>query len=421
MPDPVALNPNTQTPPAKKPDDKKKEYYPVKYDENHTAQMGSDNLFTGYNLVMNYGVDPLAEATGIVNSIPGRAMVVLTKEGVALYTGGVQHEVFGHGARNREAGCDPEHEFWPFPAQFGQMENFTCNKDLEQKVVATMGGSEANQEFSITIGQNMKIHGGNTSNAVLYLDTHFDTSNYIGIWDNPSLPDTSLSPFSEKEKSYPEFAPDISAYWEYMSRIEYEKLKQEHTVQEVHVQNLWNGPNFSYNNIRAGAVWNALDPYSWYLGYQAIKYIVTGKDGFNIPNFLPRTNFILGPNGPEYYLGLPFTISDVLIDPYIRTTANYDDNAFGAGVEARNIKLSLAKTEVLLDGNVHVWKNAQAFGISAGAGLYTNVIGNLWQPLDSLYLGTNMEVKTQGYVMSQPMEPGISWSAGLAYIPASRD
>jgi|GEM_PF-2278412 len=395
-----------------------KRYYPIRYDENHSPKMGADDLFAGYSLVMDWGVDPLARLARADKSIVGRALVMLTTEGLALYTGGVQHEIFGHGYRDREAGCEVEYDMWPFPIEFGQTRKEKCPVNLgpEHGIMDSMGGLEATQAFSVFTGQNIKLYGGNLSRAILYIDTHLDISNYIDVWNNPSIGASPFTPFSEKEQAYPTFKGDIVSYWHKMSIKEYEHLRQTKTEKEIYDEGLWQGPNFSYNNIRAGAVYNLLDPYTLYLGYQGFKYLFTGKADFNVPDYLPRTNFILSPNGPEYYLTWPVMAGKTLIEPQIRTTANKDKNAFGAGVAARNIQLNLRGTDVVLDGSVNVWKAPDGMGVSAEAGVQTNILGRLWKPLERFYLGGSVTAKTDGYVMAQPIEAGVSGAATLSYI-----
>ncbi len=397
-------------------------YYSLRYDDmDTTAKMGAHDLFTGYSLITDWVVEPFTKTIKADKKFIGRLFVMLTTEGVALYAGGIQHEVFGHGYRHREAGNELEHDFWPFPTKFGQFEikKYAADYDLNDEIMATMGGLEATQTLSVFTGQNIKLYGGNLSRAMLYLDTHLDISNYIGIWNNPSIGDSSLIPFSGKEQSYPSMEGDINWYWYKMAQKEYEHLRKNKTEKEIYDEGLWQGPNFSYNAIRVGAIYNLLDPYTLYLAFQSLKYLFKGKANFDVPDFLPRTNFILSPNGPEYYLTLPFMAGKTLVEPYVRTTFNKDKNAFGAGVTARNFKLGSGRTKLVLDGGIHLWKDKDGIGVSGELGLHSNIFAKLAKPLDKVYLGVTATAKTEGYMMAQPVEAGVSGAATLSYIPDS--
>lgn len=108
-----------------------------------------------------------------------------------------------------------------------------------------------------------------------------------------------------------------------------------------------------------------------------------------------------------------------LVEPYVRTTFNKDKNAFGAGVTARNFKLGSGRTKLVLDGGIHLWKDKDGIGVSGELGLHSNIFAKLAKPLDKVYLGVTATAKTEGYMMAQPVEAGVSGAATLSYIPDS--
>jgi len=407
-----------------KPVRPRRKSYPLRYDPDFSARSMGHNIFTGYNLGIDYVLEPLAVATRFENNGFGRLFVAIVYEAWALYAGGVQHEIGGHGGRYREIGCSPHHDMWPFPIKFGQITKYNCSftLNLEQDILTAMGGTEATQVLANITSRQMMLHGANVAKAIGYLDFHLDLSNYIGVWNNPGYSDGSLTPFTEDENNYPEHFGDIHAYWKYMSGKELAHLKQFHTLKEIHANNLWTGPNFSYNNIRAGAIWNAADPLTLFLAYQVLRYVFTGNKEFEIPDFLPRTNFVLSPEGPEYYLTLPFRVKETLFEPYLRSTFNYDKNAYGAGLDVFNIPIPIKSSHLVLEAGTHVWNAHQGPGVSASLGVHTNILGKAWRPLEKYYLSGGVIVKTDGYVFGQPLEQGGSWFVGLTYIaPVKED
>ena len=115
--------------------------------------------------------------------------------------------------------------------------------------------------------------------------------------------------------------------------------------------------------------------------------------------------------------GAILTAMNVFWRQFFRENFAHDLVAFGAGIEARNFKVNLAGTKLVLDGSLNVWTAPDGVGVSAEAGAQTNVLGKLWKPLGKLYLGATATAKTDGYVMAQPLDAGVSGAATLSYIP----
>jgi hypothetical protein len=254
----------------------------------------------------------------------------------------------------------------------------------------------------------MLLYGGNVFYALLYLDTKLDITNYILNWNNPSF--ASTSPFSTKDQTYP-FKGDIDRYWYLSTWLRKREMGKTHSAKEI--QEEWNGPSFSYYNIPVGAVWNMVDPHLIWLGYQTIRYLVTGNQGFETPDFLPRTNFVLGPQGPLYYLSFPFTAGNprVLFEPYINSTVNTvdsNDNTLGFGTDVLNVHFS-SLPNVAFRGSFNLWKTPEKWGGS-------NTLGIALEPKKRYRPSWGFDItgKTEGYVLGLPYESGFYADVKLA-------
>jgi hypothetical protein len=382
--------------------------YTLRYDPYFHMETGAHDLFALHQFVENEGISPAAESLGLKETRGGRALEFFPFTLIwSLYIGGLQHEIFGHGARNRENGCSTNHDVRFWQIKWGQaMSSDNCSdRSWLEEGLDSAGGIESTQVMSKIIAQQTAIGQGKYHSAWLYIDTKLDTTDYI-LANSPSNRRGIFYP-NLRGFNYLNYEYDIEAYWFEMSYARLNELVDQYGIKKVHDYNLWNGPNFSYRAIEAGAAWNMLDPTVWYSGYQVYDYIDTGKETFKPPSFLPRTNFILTTRGPDFYFRLPFmTDGSTLFDPYIRTTANYSENNYGAGLEVKNISLGAPfGTKFTADAEAHGWyKDGWKGGFGGGVGA-----GISGQFHESFSLGGGGYFKTKGPLMGKINDKGFQW------------
>lgn len=369
-------------------------------------QTGAQDLHT-IGLLANLGVQAASDKLGISSNVWGRLFQGLFIDlPLMFYTGGVAHEIWGHGARAREDGCSYSSNL----LKWGAISGLNCGDRVlseEQLIQITTGGTEATQYFAHFTAQQMMFRGsGSYPEALMYLDTKLDITNYILNWNNPQLgvlyPDQHNSTYN-----YPFInnQGDVSLYWEQMAYKRLSDLQKSYTLSEIAARGLWHGPNFNYSVLRAGAIWNSvLDPTLWLAAYQIGNYIASGEREFKMPVIWPRTNFVLTPAGPDFYLRLPFRFNHdkMMIDPYIRKTFNHSDNAYGAGYDLFQKYDERLSVRTGLD----VWEQSNKLGVSVRVGGDYQCLPGVWCRVMGAY-------KTDGYAFGQPQEKGITLSFGI--------
>jgi hypothetical protein len=271
-------------------------------------------------------------------------------------------------------------------------------------VLSTSGGLEATQYMGhFTLKQMMLRGKGSYAEALLYVDSIGDTVNYILNWGTPHgilIPNNGFG-------SYDPDLPlgkrgDVAEYWFKMAYLNLERLKQKYSLKEISDKHLWNGPNFSFGILQFGALYtSALNPAFLYSAYKVGDYIATGKTSFPMPRFLPFTNFVLGPEGPDFYLGLLARYGEenpVLSDSYVRMTGTYEEKAYGTGFGLTGRYKNWLTWRVGGDG----WKQSSGWGGGFRVG------GDFRIPGTPIILGANFSCKTHGYSFGQPADPGCS-------------
>jgi hypothetical protein len=389
------------------PPDSAKTPYLLQYDPKDTRQFlgdmptGAQNLYTLRLLLERKAIEPASEKLGTRNTGGGRFLQALVFDWpITLYTGGVMHEIWGHGAREREFGCYPSYNM----LHWG--ENSGCGGVLQTKeqdvLHDTSGGMEGTQYMGhFTLKQTMLRGRGSYAEALLHVDLIGDTVNYIFNWGTPG---SILSPyrnFGTYDYPFEYRRGDIANYWTDMAFLKLERLKQSYSLKEISDQNLWNGPNFPFGVLQFGALYTSvLNPAFIYSAYQIGNYIADGKTSYNMPRVLPATNFVLTPEGPDFYFRLLTRFGDknpVLFDPYVRRTGNYSDNAYGAGFDL----IGKPNDWLTWRGGGDIWKQFHGWGGGIRAGADIRI------PKTNVILGMDFSHKTFGYAFGQREEEGF--------------
>ncbi|MFA4967298.1 MAG: hypothetical protein WC624_03665, partial [Candidatus Margulisiibacteriota bacterium] len=355
-------------------------------------------------LLEHKAIEPASDKLGTRNTGGGRFLQALVFDfPITLYSGGVMHEIWGHGAIAREFGCYPSYNL----LHWGESSDsdYACYARLnkEQHILGGTGGMEATQYLGHFTFKQMMLRGqGSYAEALMHVDLIGDTVNYLFNWGTPK---TRLAPNpNEGNYDYPfkDGRGDIATYWTDMAYLRLERLKQSHSVKEISDKNLWNGPNFPFGVLQFGALWTSvLNPAFIHSAYHIGEYIADGKTSYAMPRVLPATNFVLTPEGPDFYFRLPTRFGDknpVLFDPYVRRTGNYSDNAYGTGFDLMGRQNSWLTWRAGGD----TWKQFRGWGGGIRAGADIRI------PNTNVILGADWSCKTFGYAFGQQEKAGCN-------------
>jgi len=334
-------------------------YYQIPvYPTNTTAAIGKAN-YTAFMFAANEVVNAIASKTGADENIVGRALQYGITVPLGLFQGIVQHET-GHGYRYWEQGVPVEYEF-------GVTNGRTCPQSdkelpLEARILMNGGGFEGNHALTNYIADQTMLYGGDARNSFLYFANKLNQTYYIAV-----------GPYARGEHKDNN---DVYNYVENMTELG------------------GGDPGFTRDDIRFGAYWNLADPTTLLTLYNSLRYVATGEKRYDIPDFLPRTGFLLTPLGPEYYFSTPFRYNKTLFDPYFRMAVNSDGNSYGGGVHMKNINLD---KRISMDADVDVWVQDKELG-----GMFKDVV---YFPINNgMELGIGGSAKSRGYVPGQPLD-----------------
>ena len=358
-----------------------------------------EDIYQAHRLFQNLVIKPVTDNIGLPGSALGRIGTdLLINFPLGIGYQGVTHE-FGHASRYAEAGCSPSVTLWPLSDCHT---DGNCGKDLslKEQTLAQAGGFEATQFISNKIAQNMFVYGTDEGDYIFYVSQKIDTAYYIIFGHDPA---SYSSPY---DKHFPE-DNDVANYWRNMMMMRKQQLVKQYGLEKVASKDLWDGPGFSYDAVRAGAYLDALDPTLLFLTYQQGKYYLTGEKPSPIPNFLPRTAFIPSINGPEYYVWAPFRDNGIVFDPYFRIAVNKDGNSYGGGLDVLNIPFG-ART--ILNAGVDLWQQKDRFGFMAESSARIKITDKIGVDLGAFY-------KTYGYVMAKGLDNGLGFNVGVSITP----
>ncbi|MBU0573407.1 MAG: hypothetical protein ABIJ26_00025 [Candidatus Margulisiibacteriota bacterium] len=403
------------------PYDNHQEYYFMFPDAWHietpvvveTPQFITKTVYSLYKMVQAQAMERLMHAFGLEDKWYARlAKFAIFDIIFTLYAGGLTHEIAGHGWRSKESGNDRSYSLNLFKGEFGQgaVTKVAPNHTVFQDLLCTVEGTASTQNASKLSYKDMRINGGDHIKAHYYLDTKWDITAYIWIWNNPNWSLVPGQDFKEDFQGSSDQMGDISSYWFGSGSLRYQELLDKgYLPEEISRLGLYKGPGFSFWTIYMGALWNFVDPTAIYLAYQMGNYVINGDDKFAVPDYLPRTNYYMTPYGSWYEASMPFYIKDAVMEAGIHTTANTEglEQSAGGWIELQNLRLQPHKyARFDMGGKLHVFNLRGKWG----ALFETSIV---YSPLDTVGIGGKIGYKPKdAYLPGYPMD-SLIWGIDI--------
>jgi hypothetical protein len=338
--------------------------------------------------------------------ILGRSAKLFLLDGPALiFIGTFEHEVFGHGARQREQGDWPTYTFGvPYPyrwifAPHQSNSGSTSGNDtgfVDHDLPVYAGGIEANS-FSAHF---RALEGFRDGGSMHFTDSlHYAASllEYSPRWVSGGTLGT-------------ESGGDPDQYAAALDR----RFNLSGNAKVVVSQRL-----------RWAFVASFVNPMWWLSVYASVAgYLGRGERWSHAPqlhigdtSLFVLTRFSLSPFGAEHTLDVLVSRSSGLIDVYARFVST--GLAPAAGVGARVFRWEV-HPKLELGGQLDVWvqpellpqyRNAFDGRLLPG---FSALVEATWRPFTHLGFVAHVGGKTSGYVMSQPLSAGVFGFAGVA-------
>lgn len=317
------------------------------------------------------------------------------------------HEIFGHGAREREFGQNPVYDFrlpYPYrllagPSSYAGLTYLDRTGRLDRDVPTTAGGLEANF-LSAWWTQARVLQGGGQVHYAELMKYVTQKVNYLPRF---------ASDLSVADASGAQSDPD-----EYLNELErrFNRFTPEGRAQSAHALN-------------RAYLWNFADPTFWLAAYHLlVTYGWRGERVATLPRIAagpfwlyPGTRFNLSPFGAEHYLDLFGGQGGRLVSAYVRAGSSPLASTLGAGARALGFEVLPGLS---LGGELDVWRQPEllyeyrnAFdgrdALGAGAALHLDY--RVW---DRLGVVGKLAVKSRGYLMGQPLAEGPYGYVGLS-------
>lgn len=331
-----------------------------------------------------------------------------------LFAGGlsvVQHEVFGHGSRAREFNLDPE---YGFGLDFSGWTS--VRKDPEsnlQNILLATGGTEADSLLAQRILRDLYTGNGTDGSKVpLMLLTKVDFSLYCLITPDPSdAPD------------------DFSEEYENGNDIAYYLVSRQAQRRQGDPAQVWNNEysidyrdpelHDNYDEVRAAAIWNLVDPAALasLYGY-AVDHVARGRTQVRPPviplgggfGVTAGTRAFIGPEEVSRFLDLYVITPGPLVNVYARDLSNPSETSLGWGGGLYGIPLG---PRVTLSVAGDVWQVPEsAEGLYEGSGW--NAVGELNALLFRNWgIACKAGAKSEGFFPGTPVESGVYGGGGL--------
>lgn len=323
----------------------------------------------------------------------------------------VQHEVFGHGSRAREYSLDPSYSFG---LDFSG--GTSLGKDPEnnlQNIVIAGGGTEGDSVMAHQILLDLYSgDGADGSKIPLMAIAKLDFSLYCLITPEP---DASSDDFWD---AYDD-GNDIAYYL--VARQAQRRNADPGEVWNNEYKIDYDDPQLSdnYDDLRAAAIWNLVDPaaLSAMYGYVA-DHVMHGATQVRPPviplgggcGVTAGTRAFIGPSEVTRFLDLYLVTPGPLLTAYVRDLQSSKDQSYGFGGGVHKLPLGKAVTlaaggdywqtpdadEALFDGSG--WNASGEIGV-----MFTENFGMIGK------VGS----KSDGYFPGTPMDSGVYGGAGV--------
>ena len=323
----------------------------------------------------------------------------------------VQHEVFGHGSRGREFNLDPEYAFGiDFSGGTGLDRD---PETMEQLIMIAAGGTESDTILANRILKDLYVGDGTDGSKIpLMALTKLDFSLYCLITRDP-------------EDSREDFVDDYTngndiAYW-LISRQAQRQNGDPSAVWDneyaVDFSDSLLGDN--YDDVRAAAIWNLVDPAALAAMYgYFVDHVFRGQTQVR-PPVLPfgggfgltaGTRAFLGASEVTRFLDLYLVTPGPLVNAYVRDLDSSVDRTLGAGAGLYRIPLN-ARVSLSVQGDV--WEVPDsAEELYEGTGW--NACGELSVMFsETVGLSGKLGGKSEGFFPGTPMAEGVYGGAGV--------
>ena len=321
------------------------------------------------------------------------------------------HEVFGHGARGREAGKSPTYVF-RLPGPYGKWldgdkenphEAYTYQAETgrpERDLPMALGGIEADY-FTAYWGNLRLMQRDGFMHYRDMMEYGMSKLNYFGRLR------ADLS-------TYPEDTIQAGDPDNYITELQ-ERF------------NRWRpeGRAAIARSLRRAYVFNFIDPTFWLCAYHGlVTYLIRGERAAEMPRLklgdvflFPGTRFNLTPFGAEHYVDLFAGTKDMVGDVYGRAGSSGLATYWGLGGRVMGFEpgggvtlggeLDLWYQPEILFHERYVFDRPNLVGVNAGVHLGWRIIGPVGVVGKVAY-------KTKGYVMGQPVAQGFHGYAGIS-------
>jgi hypothetical protein len=319
-----------------------------------------------------------------------------------------QHEMFGHGSRFREMGCQNNSFHLSLFFPFGGGHGFARTGDLKkgyvvtyaENIAITFSGNEGNSILANTLADQMLLdHSIHYRQALLYLISQNNLISYIWY--------TRL-----KKNSTTSYSNDIKSYI-------------------FETRNLYNGHGKAYTvqSLSEQSLITLANPLQLYAAYTIlVKYGIRGKKQWNnipmIPmgrvSYLPALAYDLTPFGSRYHLFNYFTYKNKLFSADLQ----YGDNRFcdfnGISLSAFNI---IDMPRIGFNATMECWNQPDMelhkyapleIKHKAGGLIKLDVILRPFRFKSKLGLYLQLGYKTKGYSSGEPLDHSIILRYGIS-------
>lgn len=318
------------------------------------------------------------------------------------------HEVFGHGARGREAGARPQFTFaipLPYFWLFHQtgFEGFTANTgstSSDRNVAGTAAGLEAEYDAAFWLNADLMRAGG----IMHYSDSLAYVLSKVGYF----------SRFTGLAKASQDAGSDPDQYVTEL-QVDYNRPDDRHHI---------------VRRLQEAYIFNFADPTLALATYHLLyTYLFRGERDAPFPairagafRLYPATRFNLSPFGAEHYLDLFASRGRDTFDAYVRFTSSGLAEDRGLGVRAFDVAVG---RDLSLGGDLDVWAQRELIfaprfvfdrANRLGAGASASVE---WRLHGRLGVTAKLGYKSSGYLMAQPLDAGFYGYLGIALYDRS--
>lgn len=388
-----------------------------------SASPSHDPIFLGYESEpgMDFGGRTVASVQSLVSRgigslphvdrHPGLAPVWEFPVGAFLTV--VQHEVDGHGGRAREFGLHPSYGFgFDFS---GYTSTRLAPRSHEENLLIDTAGVESDGVMARRVLLDaLRPEGTDGAKIPLAMMAKLDLTLYIANVEKPAQnPDKFIDQYKTGN--------DMAAYL----------VSRQAARRGVRPEDVWNGDytvatddpllRSNWNEMRATALWNALDPALISTVYAYFRdHVLGGQTRVHPPALRVSdglaltlgTRGALGPQSVSRFLDLYGVTQSGVLNVYVRDLDSTVDRTWGAGAGIHGLRLGPGWQ---LGVQADTWKEPRSReGIYDRQGTAWNVTGTLDAALGQTWgLAAKVGSKSKGFLPGKPRDDGFYAGFGV--------